>query len=105
MSFSNPINIATATMEQIYERLCWVYATLRSTVIFDAIGNSYQLSVITQLTREMIPQPELFHEMVDYKQTSIIQNLQTKDVLCTRTDWARIGRLYHTMPEYYDEEA
>ena len=32
MSFSNPINIATATMEQIYERLCWVYAALRSTV-------------------------------------------------------------------------
>ena len=48
MSFSNPINIATATMEQIYERLCWVYAAIRSTVIFDAIGNSYQLSVITQ---------------------------------------------------------
>ena len=104
MSFSNPINIATATMEQIYERLCWVYAALRSTVIFDAIGNSYQLSVITQLTRGKIPYPERFYEMVDYKQTSIIQNLQTKDVLCTRTDWARIGRLYHTMPEYYDEE-
>ena len=51
MVFSNPINIATATMEQIYERLCWVYTALRSTVIFDAIGNSYQLSVITQLSR------------------------------------------------------
>ena len=42
MSFSNPVNIATATMEQIYESLCWVYAALRSTIIFDAIGNSYQ---------------------------------------------------------------
>ena len=89
MSFSNPINIATATMEQIYERLCQVYAALRSTVIFDAIGNSYQLSVITQLTRGKLPYPERFYEMVDYKQTSIIQNLQTRDVLCTRTDWDR----------------
>ena len=78
MSFSNPINIATATMEQICERLCWVYAALRSTVIFDAIGSSYQLSVITQLTRGMIPYPERFDEMVDYNQTSIIQNLQTR---------------------------
>ena len=104
MSFSNPINIATATMEQIYERLCWVYAALRSTVIFDAIGNSYQLSVITQLTRGKIPYPERFYEMVDYKQTSIIQNLQMKDVLCTRTDWAKIGRLCYPTPEYYDEQ-
>ena len=91
-------------MEQIYERLCWVYAALRSTVIFDAIGNSYQLSVITQLTRGKIPYPEQFYEMVDYKQTTIIQNLQMKDVLCTRTDWAKIGRLYSSMPEYYDEQ-
>ena len=66
MLFSNPINIATATMEQIYERLCWVYAALRSTVIFDAIGNSYQLMVLTQLTRGKIPYPERFYEMVDY---------------------------------------
>ena len=28
MVFSNPINIATATMEDIYERLCWLYATV-----------------------------------------------------------------------------
>ena len=104
MSFSNPINIATATMEQIYERLCWVYAALRSTVIFDAIGNQYQLSVITQLTRGKISYPERFYEMVDYKQTSIIQNLQMKDVLCTRTDWAKLGRMYSTMPEYYEEQ-
>ena len=79
MSFSNPINIATATMEQIYERLCWVYAALRSTVIIDAIGNQYQLSVITQLTRGKIPYPERFYEMVDYKQTAIIQNPEPPD--------------------------
>ena len=104
MVFSNPINIAAATMEQIYKRLCWVYAALRSTVIFDAIGNSYQLSVLTQLTRGKIPYPERFCEMLDYVQTGAIQNLQMKDALCTRTDWARIGRLYYSMPEHYDEQ-
>ena len=41
MVFSNPINIATATMEQIYERLCRIYSALRSTVVYDAIGSSY----------------------------------------------------------------
>ena len=42
--------------------------------------------------------------MRDYIQTGIVQNLQINDVLCTKSDWARIGRLYHTMPEYYDEQ-
>ena len=42
--------------------------------------------------------------MVDYKQTSIIQNLQMKDVLCTRTDWAKIRRLCYQTPEYYGEQ-
>ena len=42
--------------------------------------------------------------MRDYIQTGIIQNLQMNEGLCTKSDWARIGRLYHTMPEYYDEQ-
>ena len=70
----------------------------------DAIGNSYQLLVLTQLTRGKIPYPERFNEMRDYVQTGIVQNLQTNDVLCTKSDWVKIGRLYHTMPEYYDEQ-
>ena len=104
MVFSNPINISTATMEQIDERLCWIYAALRSTVVFDAIGNSYQLSVLTQLTRGKIPYPERFNEMIDYQQNAFIKDLQTKDVLCTRKDWAKIGRLCYAMPEHYDEQ-
>ena len=91
-------------MEQIFERLCWIYAALRPTLIFDAIGNLYQLSFFAQLTRGKIPYPERFYEMIDYQQTSGIQNLQMKDVLCTRTDWAKIGRLCYPMPEYYDEQ-
>ena len=103
MSFSNPINISTATMEQIYESLCWVYAALRSTVIFDAIGNSYQLSVLTQLTGGKIPYPKCFNEMIDYQQNAFIQDLQMKDVLCTREDWMSRDTNHYTMPEYYDE--
>jgi hypothetical protein len=68
MSFSNPINVATASMEQIYERLCWIYSTFRSTFVYDAIGKSYSLSDITpgQLTRAKIPYPERFDEMIDF---------------------------------------
>ena len=93
MVFSNPINIATATMEHIYERLCWIYSALRSTVVYDAIVNSYPLSDITQLTRGKIPYPARFSEMMDYKQNALIQDLQMKDILCTRKDWISRGRL------------
>ena len=71
-------------MEHIYERLCWLYATFRSTFVYDAIGQPYPLSDITQLSRAKIPYPELFNEMIDYKQNEVVQELQMKDVLCTR---------------------
>ena len=104
MSFSNPINVATASMEQIYERLCWLYATFRSTFLFDAIGNPYPLSDITQLTRAKIPYSERFDEMIDYKQNEVIQDLQMKDILCTRKDWISRGRLDHTIRGDRDDE-
>ena len=94
MSFSNPINIATASMEQIYERHCWIYSIGRSTFVYDAIGKSYALSDITQLTRGKIPYPKHLIEMIDYKQNAVIQDLQMKDILCTRKDWMLRGRLY-----------
>ena len=99
---SNPINVATASMEQIYERLCWIYSTFRSTFVNDAIGKSYSLSDITQLTRAKIPYPEHFNEMIDYKQNEVIQDLQMKDVLCTREDWIFCGRQYYSMQGHRD---
>ena len=42
--------------------------------------------------------------MVDYKQNAVIQDLQMKDVLCTREDWIFRGRLYYTMQDYRDNE-
>ena len=102
MSFSNPINVATASMEQIYERLCWIYSTFRSTFVYDAVGKSYPLSDITQLTK--IPYPERFNEMIDYKQNEVIhwQDLQMKDVLCTWEDWIFRGRFYYKMQDHRD---
>ena len=104
MSFSNPINIATAPMEQIYERLRWIYSTFGSTFVYDAIGKSYPLSDITQLTRAKIPYQERFDGMIDYKQNEVIQDLQTKDLLCTEEDWISRDRLYYTIHDHRDNE-
>ena len=104
MAFSNPINITTASVEQIIERLCWLYSTFRSTFVFDAVGKSYPLSDITQLTRGKIPYPERFNEMIDYQQNAVIQGLQTSDLLCTREDWILRGRLDHTIRDQRDNE-
>ena len=59
MAFSIPINIATATMENIYERLRWLYA-VRSTLVCYGIGNTYALSELIELSRAKIPYPEQF---------------------------------------------
>jgi hypothetical protein len=74
MAFSNPINIATASVEQTFERLCWLYSTFRSTFVFDAIGKSYPLLDITQLTRGKIPYSERFNEMIDYQQNAAMMS-------------------------------
>ena len=83
MVFCNPINIATATMEDIYERLCWLYATVRSTIVCDGTGKYHSLSDLTELSRAKIPYPEQFVNKFDYEQNSILRDLQTKDILCT----------------------
>ncbi len=51
MSFSISINIATAAMEGIYERLCWINITVItvSTLVYDQVGNTYHLSELTEL--------------------------------------------------------
>jgi hypothetical protein len=86
------VNIATAAMEDIYERLCWVYTTLRCTLGFDHRGLSYKLRDISDLSRGKIPYPEQFSKKPDYQQESLIQDLLMKDILFTRTDWINLGR-------------
>ena len=102
MSFSNPINVATASVESNYERLCWLYATFKSTFVYNASGKSYPLSDITQLSRAKIPYPARFEEMIDYKQNEVVRDLKMEDVLCTWKDWESRGRLDHTMRDDCD---
>ena len=104
MSFSNPINIATASVECIYERLCWLYASFRSTFVYNANGQSYPLSDITQLSRAKIPLPERFEEMLDYQQNAVVRDLKMEDILCTCEDWVSRGRLEATMRDDRDSE-
>ena len=56
------------------------------------------------MTRPTILYPERFDEMIDYKQNEVIQDLQTKDLLCTREDWISRGRLDYTIRDDHDEE-
>ncbi len=92
MSFCIRINIATAAMEDIYERLCWVYTTLRNTLVFDHRGVPHNLMFITDLSRGKIPYPEQFSKKPDYEQEIVIRDLPLKDILSTRTDWINLGR-------------
>jgi hypothetical protein len=57
MSFCIPVNIATAAMEEIYGRLCWLYTTLHNTFVYDHT-DSYYLSDLTELSVGKIPYPE-----------------------------------------------
>ena len=102
MVFSNPINIATATMEDIYERLCWLYATVRSTLVCDGNGNNYALSDLTDLSSSQIPYPQQFVNKLDYEQNSFLRGRRTKDILCTKSDWISSGRVPFNLADHYD---
>ncbi len=60
MLLSIPINIATTTVEEIYERLCWIYITVKNTLVPDHVGNTYHLSDLTELSEGRIPYVEQF---------------------------------------------
>ncbi len=92
MSFGIRINIATAALEDIYERLCWVCSTLRNTLVFDHRGVPHNLMYITDLSRGKFPYPEQFSEEPDYEQETLIRDLLLTDILCKRTDWIILGR-------------
>ncbi len=91
MSFCIPVNIATAAMEDIYQRLCWVYTTMHNTWVYDHKCDSHHLSHLTKLFLEKIPYSEQFSKKPDYEQNSLIRDLRVKDILYTRTDWINQG--------------
>ena len=49
-----------------------------------------------------IPYPEQFVNKFDYEQNSILRDLQTKDILCTKSEWISRGRDPLTMADHYD---
>ena len=71
MSFCISINIATAAMEEIYERLCWIYITVKNTLVYDHVANTYHLSERTELSEGRIPYPEQFANKLDYGQNPL----------------------------------
>jgi hypothetical protein len=78
-------------MEDIYERLCWLYTTLCYTLVFHYMGEAHNLMHISDLFRGKIPYPEQFPKKPEYEQESLIQDLWMKDIHCTRTDWINLG--------------
>ncbi len=61
-------------MEEIYKGLCWIYITV-NTLVYDHVGNTYHLSVLTKLSEGRIPYPEQFANKPDYEQKSLLQDL------------------------------
>ena len=102
MVFGNPINNATATMDYIYERLSWLYALVRSTLVCYGIGNAYLLSDLTELSRVQIPYSEQFVNNFDYEQNSILRDLLPKDILCTKSYWISGGRNPLSIADHHD---
>ncbi len=71
MSFCIPVNIATAAMEDIYERLCWLYTTVQNTLLYDHRGNTHYLSDLTELSEGKVPYPGQFANKPNYEQKSL----------------------------------
>jgi hypothetical protein len=92
MSFGIPINIVTAAMEDFYERLCWLYTTVKNTLVRDHLGNTYYLSKYTELSKGKIPYSEQFANKPDYEQKSLLRDLRIKDVK-DKVDQPRKGTL------------
>ena len=103
MSFGISINIATAAMEGIYERLCCMYITVKNTLVYDHVGNTYHLSEPTELSEGGIPYEEQFANKLDYEQKPLLQDLRMKDVL--RTIWIKQGAefLQHIVSFFREE--
>ncbi len=79
MSFSISINVATAAMEEIYERLCFIYITV-NTLVYDHVRNTYHPSDLTELSEVRILYPEHFANKPDYEQKSMLQDHGMKDI-------------------------
>jgi hypothetical protein len=90
MSLGIPNNFATAAMEEIYKRLCWICINVK-TLVYDHVGNTYQLSDLTELSEGRIPNPAQLYKKPVFEQKSLLQDLRMIDILYTRTNWIKQG--------------
>ncbi len=42
--------------------------------------------------------------MIDHEHIALVQDLETKNVLCTRGDWIKLGRIYHALTDLHDSK-
>jgi hypothetical protein len=78
-------------MGEPYERLCWIYITVKITLVYDHVGNTCHLSDLTELSEGRITYLEQFANKPDYEQKSLLQDLRMKDDLYSRTNWIKQG--------------
>ncbi len=75
MSFGIPVNIVAAAMEEIFQKLCWLYTAVQNTFFYDHSGNTYYLSDLSELSEGKIPYQEKLANKPDYEQNSLLQDL------------------------------
>ncbi len=62
-----------------------------NTLVYDHVGNTHHLSDLTELKEGRIPYPEQLANKPDYEQKPLLQDLQMKDILYTKTNWIKQG--------------
>ncbi len=72
---------------------------MKNTLVYDHVGNTYQLSDLTELSERRISYPEQFANKLDYEQKSMLQDLQMTVVL--RTNWIKQGAESLTLSAAY----
>ena len=73
MVFS-PVNLSTAKQEALFQRLAWVNATAKDTVVYDALGDCHQISILIQLRGKISFSPQFTAVFMpqDYEQNAEI---------------------------------
>ena len=70
------VGSAEPESQQLYPTAVDSYGQTRSTFVYDAFGNCYQLSQLNQLKRAKISYPKRFNDMIDYEPNSLIEDLK-----------------------------
>ncbi len=85
-----PINRSSATIENLHDQVIWVYTSIKTTIIYDAISNSKQLSQLTKLSRGKFRFQSAscrywMMSMWDYEQNAYLQDLKVQDFSASKS--------------------